>query len=54
MTAAIKPVGVSQVFSRPPMETQSKDRYFVSGSSMAKCLKDPALYTPLCDILIYF
>ena len=35
MTAATEPVGVSKVFPRPPMETLSKDRYFVSGSGIA-------------------
>ena len=43
MTAAIEPVGVFQVFPTPPMETLFKDRYFVSGSGIAKRLKDPAL-----------
>ena len=42
MTAATEPVGVSQVFRRPPMETLFKDRYFVSGSGIAKLFKDPA------------
>ncbi len=31
MTAATEPVGVSQVFPRPPIESLFKDRYFVSG-----------------------
>ncbi len=35
MTAATEPVGVSQVFPRPPMETLFKDRYFVSRSGIA-------------------
>ena len=34
MTAATKPMGVSELFPRPPMETLFKDRYFVSGSSI--------------------
>ena len=42
MTAAIEPVGVSQVFPEPPCETKFKDRYFVSGSGIAKWFKDPA------------
>ncbi len=36
MTAATEPVGVSQVIRRQPMETLFKDRYFVSGSGIAK------------------
>ena len=32
MIAATEPVGVSQVFPRPQMETLFNDRYFVTGS----------------------
>ncbi len=44
MTAATEPVGESQVFPRPHMETLFKDRYVVSGSGnyIAKWFKDPA------------
>ncbi len=50
MTAATEPVGVFQVFPRPPMEILFKDRYFESGSGVgsgsgsgiAKWFKDPA------------
>ncbi len=48
MTAATEPVGVSQVFLRPPMETLFKDLYFVSGSCIAKSFKDPALQVVGC------
>ncbi len=34
MTAATELVGVSQVFPGPPMESLSKDRYFMSGSGI--------------------
>ena len=34
MTAATEPVGVSKVFPRSPIESLSKDRYFVSGSGI--------------------
>ncbi len=50
MTAVTKPVGVSQVFSRPPMGTLFKDLYFVSGSGIvsdsgiARWFKDPAQF----------
>ena len=40
MTAATEPLGVSQEFPRPPMETLFKNRNFVSG--IAKLFKDPA------------
>ena len=47
MTAANEPVGVSQVFLRPPIETLFKDRYFVIGSGIGggttKLYKDLAL-----------
>ncbi len=33
----------NDVFPRPPIETLFKDRYFVSGSGIAKWFKDPAL-----------
>ncbi len=45
MTA--KPVGVSQVFPRSPIETLFNDRYFVSGSGIAKWNKDSALITEI-------
>jgi len=34
MTTATEPVGVYQVFPRPPMETHLKDRCFESGSGI--------------------
>ncbi len=42
MTVASKPMGVSQVFLRPPIETLFKDRYFVSGSGIVIWFKDQA------------
>ena len=44
MTAATELAGVSQVFLRLPMETLFKDRYFVSGSGIAKLFKDQAQF----------
>ncbi len=53
MTAAIEGGECFSSVSNTTYVTLFKDRHFVSGIGIAKCFKDPALNTPLGDILIY-